>query len=120
MNTAFNKSNYPSTQLNKLQPNGNGPENKPKHAKGLSWLFLILAVVGIVHISYIFSWEYIQFKDRMMNLATLEQSMDALRAESDLLADTIAHKSDLNYREQLARTEGFVYPEERLIMSPER
>lgn len=112
MNTALNDT------ANHLQPDNSG--NKPKHAKGLSWLFLILAIVGILHISYIFYWEYTQFKDRTLMLGKLEQSMAELRAESDLLTATLDHRLDLNYREQLARTQGFVYQDERLMVSPER
>lgn len=96
----------------------NGRQQKPKHPKGLSWLFLVLAIVGIVHISYIFFWEYRQFKDRTLMLGKLEQSMTDLRAESELLTATLDHSLDLNYREQLARTQGFVYEDERLIVSP--
>ena len=114
MNTTFTETTYQN------RPEKNGPENKPKHPKGLSWLFLILAVVGIVHISYIFFWEYRQFTDRTLMLGKLEQSMHALRAETDLLVDTLDHKLDLNYREQLARTQGFVYEDERLIASPKQ
>lgn len=98
----------------------NSPETQPKHPKGLSWLFLILAIVGIVHISYIFFWEYRQFTDRTLMLGKLEQSMHELRVETDLLVDTLDHKLDLNYREQLARTQGFVYEDERLIASPKQ
>ena len=114
MNTTITETTYQN------RPNKNGPETQPKHPKGLSWLFLILAIVGIVHISYIFFWEYRQFTDRTLMLGKLEQSMHALRAETDLLVDTLDHKLDLNYREQLARTQGFVYPEERLIASPKQ
>ncbi len=90
----------------------------PKHARGLSWLFLLVAVVGIVHISYIYFWEYTQYKDRTMMLGKLEHSMQELRAENDLLQATVNHQFDLSYREQLARTQGFVYEDERLIVNP--
>jgi len=114
MNTVATKTTYQNSS-NEVRT-----DVKAEHPKGLSWLFLILAVVGIVHISYIFFWEYRQFSDRTLMLGKLEQSMHALRAETDLLVDTLDHKLDLNYREQLARTQGFVYPEERLIASPDQ
>jgi len=114
MNTAITESSYQN------RPKQNGPENKPKHPKGLSWMFLILAIVGILHISYIFFMEYRQFRDRTSMLVKLELSMEELRAESDLLITTLDHSLDLNYREQLARTQGFVYKDERLMVSPER
>lgn len=105
MNTSVNNSVHPTV---------------PKHPKGLSWLFLVLAIIGILHIGYIFYWEYQQYNDRTLMLGKLEHSMDNLRIETDLLRATVDHKFDLNYREQLARTEGFVYQDERLIISPNR
>lgn len=120
MNTAFEDIALKDAAIQDTIMQKSTEATQPKHPKGLSWLFLVLAIVGIVHISYIFSWEYTQFKDRTMMLGKLEQSMADLRAESELLTATLDHSLDLNYREQLARTQGFVYQDERLIMSPDR
>jgi len=90
----------------------------PRRAR-LNLVIVIVATVGVLQLLYL-NWVE---SDRMLvlrrDVARLEADVGRLQAEERVLLDVAAHGDDLAFREQLARLQGFIGPDElRVVTSP--
>ncbi len=80
--------------------------------KGANLLFLVIAVVGCIHALAMLTLEISRTVYTNREVARLERDIASLELESTDLSNVIAHRNDERYREQLARLQGFIYPDE--------
>lgn len=80
-------------------------------------IFTIIALVGSFHALVMLGVEAgrLVYTDR--EVAQLEAQVSALTAETRELAAIVAHKDDPVFREQLAREQGFIGPDETRILT---
>lgn len=85
---------------------------RDRAGKGANLLFLVLAVVGTLHVGAMFGVEIYRAWVGRHEVARLTANITALERERDALLAVIHHADDAVYREQLARCLGFVMPDE--------
>lgn len=105
------------------------PEFSDDSNQGFSWLTLwrslwsirslltVIAVVGCVHVMAFSVIEMYRVRQSHQSMAELHQEIAAIEAELVDIQAVIAHGQDDTFIEQLARQQGFVYPDEMLIRS---
>lgn len=54
-----------------------------------------------------------------VSISRLEGEVHALEGEADELSEVIEHGDDRRYREQLARRQGYMFPDETRIVTSE-
>lgn len=81
------------------------------------WVILLIATVGTVQLLYL---NYVE-ADRMFvhkrEISRLEAEVAARRAERNSLAAIAEHAADEAFREQLARKQGFIFPDELRVIT---
>ena len=85
---------------------------RDKQTRGANLLFLVIAVVGCVHALTMLTLEISRTVYTNREVARLERDIASLELEATDLGNVIAHRDDAVYREQLARLQGFIYPDE--------
>ena len=80
--------------------------------RGVNLFFLVIAVVGCIHVLAMLSLEISRLVYTDREVARLERDIADLELESTNLRNVVAHQNDPVYREQLARLQGFIYPDE--------
>ena len=88
-------------------------------ARGARWLLLLLIAFGSVHLVFMLGVEGMRLVRAEMSIDRLEREVNALEAEARSLEAVIEHGDDENYREQLARRQGYMYPDEVRIVTTE-
>ncbi len=81
--------------------------------KGASLLFLTIAIVGSLHILVMLGIETRRYFRTSHAIANLQVKIAIDQATLLELREIEAHKYDDRYREQLARKQGFIYPNEQ-------
>lgn len=89
------------------------------HPLKLNVIIVVLATLGVLQLLYLTFVE----SDRMLvvkrEVTRLEADVARLQAEQQGLLDVAAHGDDPVFREQLARLQGFIGPDElRVVTSP--
>jgi hypothetical protein len=81
------------------------------------WVILLIATVGTVQLLYL---NYVE-ADRMFvhkrEISRLELEVGAMQAERNSLAAIAGHATDDAFREQLARKQGFIFPDELRVIT---
>lgn len=95
------------------------PVAPPPRRARLNIVIVVLATLGVLQLLYL-NWVE---SDRMLvlrrDVARLEADVARLQAEERGLLDVAAHSDDAGFREQLARLQGFIGPDElRVVTSP--
>ena len=80
---------------------------------------VVLAVVGCLHLFFIIGVELDRNLVHKRDVARLEAEVSALTAELDRLDEVASRAEDAAFREALARSQGYVYPDEDLIVTVE-
>ncbi|HEX7000235.1 MAG TPA: hypothetical protein VF164_00910 [Trueperaceae bacterium] len=80
---------------------------------------VVLAVVGCLHLFFIIGVELDRNLVQRRDVARLEAEVSALRTELNRLDLVASRGDDAGYREALARRQGYVYPDEDLIVTAE-
>lgn len=80
-------------------------------------LLITLAVAGSLHLFFLLAVELDRNLVHRREVARLRSEVTALAAELSGLEAVAAHGDDLAYREVLARKQGFVYPDEALVVT---
>ena len=88
-------------------------------ARGARWLLLVLVAFGSMHLLFMLGVEGIRFVRAQMSIERLEREVAGLEAEARALEAVIEHGDDEGYREQLARRQGYMYPDEARIVTSE-
>lgn len=78
---------------------------------------VVLAVVGCLHLFFIIGVELDRNLVHKREIARLEAEVGALTAELERLDEVASRGFDTAYREALARGQGYVYPDERLVVT---
>lgn len=81
------------------------------------WVIVLIATVGTVQLLYL---NYVE-ADRMFvhqrEISRLEREVSAMQAERNALAAIAERTEDAAFREQLARKQGFIYPDELRVIT---
>lgn|SRR5690554_5056755 len=85
-------------------------------ARMMRSILIILAVIGTLHVCFMIVWELRQGWAARQDIARLEQEVAELEAESARLNAIIEHGDNDAYREQLARRQGFIAPDETRVV----
>ena len=89
-----------------------GRKAEKASSRGANTLFLVIAVVGCIHALAMLTLEISRTVYTNREVARLERDISELELEAANLGNVIAHRDDARYREQLARLQGFIYPDE--------
>ncbi len=83
---------------------------------------VVLAVAGCLHLFFLLGVELDRNLVYSRDVARLEAEVGALTNELARLDEVAAHGDDRAFREALARRQGYVYPDEDLVLTalPER
>ncbi|HZW99946.1 MAG TPA: hypothetical protein VFF10_07780 [Trueperaceae bacterium] len=90
------------------------PRGRPVHPA-----LVVLAVVGCLHLFFIIGVELDRNLVHRRDVARLEAEVSALTAELNRLDEVASRAGDSAYREALARSQGYVYPDEDLVVTAE-
>ncbi len=89
------------------------------HGRGISVVLAILAVIGIFHVLIMIGIEGYRAYRTRETVMQLEGRVGALEREHETLRVVIEHGDDPLYREQLARSLGYIFPNEiRVVTHP--
>jgi len=77
-------------------------------------------VLGSLHAAFLIGAELFRGEQLRRSIQVLERDVAVLDTDIAGLQAVIAHASDLRYREQLARKQGYVYPHETLLIPRDR
>ncbi len=87
--------------------------------KGISWIFLVLGIIGSLHVLVMLGIEFNRTLEMRQGITRLSTDVYALESEVSELRAVVEHGDDQVYREQLARQQGFAFPNEmRFITLP--
>lgn len=101
-------------------PAGAVPAELDRGVRG-AWLVIrALALVGCLHCLFMLGVETYRAVTASAAIARLEADVAALEAEAAQLQAIVDHADDERYREQLARKQGFIYPDEVRVVSGPR
>ncbi len=81
-------------------------------ARGAHAVLVALAVLGCLHALFLLGIEAWRYRVTADAVSRLQGSVDELRAESTDLQAVVDHAADARYREDLARLQGYMYPDE--------
>lgn len=81
-------------------------------ARGAHAVLVGLAVVGCLHVLFLLGVEAVRFVETRTAVVRLRADVATLQDEADGLQQVIDHAGDETYREELARRQGFLYPDE--------
>lgn len=84
--------------------------------RGSAWLLTFLAVLGSVHALVMVGAELYRNYQVTQSIRELAADVAELQEEVAGLAAVVEHGDDPIYREQLARKQGYIYPDEILIV----
>lgn len=79
-------------------------------------LLAAVAVIGIVQVGFLAFVELDRMVRHRAAIATLEADVAEARAEAEALRAIAERGDDASFREQLARGQGFLYPEETRVV----
>lgn len=91
-----------------------GTRSAPYKRSWTDGLLLFVAVVGGLHVLVMLGLEAHRTLESRREIARLEGDIAELDREISELRGVTAHRTDAAYREGLARSQGFVYPDEIL------
>ncbi len=81
-------------------------------ARGAHRVLTVLALVGSLHALFLMGVEGWRFVSERRAVVRLQQQVGDLQSQAQGLKQVIDHAGDQHYREDLARRQGFMYPQE--------
>ena len=82
-------------------------------ARGAQRVITVLAVVGSLHALFLLGVEGWRFVVEREAVAHLQTQVSQLKTQAKGLQQVIDHAGDARYREDLARRQGYMYPNEQ-------
>lgn len=79
-------------------------------------LLAVLLLVGVAHLTFLVAVEVNRYLGLRETVERLEADVEANRAEASELRAVAERASDAVFREQLARIQGFMFPDETRIV----
>lgn len=104
----------PQTQA--PDPAGSGGRRLDPPTRRALLVLGVIAAIGIVQIGFLLFVEADRALRHRTAIAHLEQEIGALQREADGLEAVAARADDEAFREQLARRQGFLYPDETRVI----
>lgn len=98
---------------------GTGTRTRSGPARGARWLLLLIATVGSIHVLFMIGVETVRLVRSEKAIARLEREVATLEREAQGLRSVVEHADDPSYREQLARRQGYMYPDEARVVTSE-
>ncbi|HKI56555.1 MAG TPA: hypothetical protein VKB31_05335 [Trueperaceae bacterium] len=98
------------------------PRRRSRHAvaaRGAHRVLTVLALVGSVHAMFLLGVEAWRFVQERQAVSGLQRQVGDLKTEARGLNQVIDHANDQSYREDLARRQGFMYPNELRAVTQE-
>ena len=92
------------------------PRPRPRRAaaaRGAHRVITVLAVVGSLHALFLLGVETWRFVVERQAVVRLQGQVDQLQRQAQGLRQVIGHADDTRYREDLARRQGYMYPNEQ-------
>lgn len=80
-------------------------------------LLVALAVIGTLHLFFLIAVELNRDLVHRREITRLSAEVTTLQDELTALQEVAERGADLQYREALARNQGFVYPNESLLVT---
>lgn len=93
------------------------PTEPPKQRRWGSIFFTVIAVVGSLHALLMIGLEGGRYLYTQREITRLTADIDVLQEETRTLQAVLRHQNDPIFREQLAREQGFIGPDETRIMT---
>lgn len=95
-----------------------GTERRPRRrraaaARGAHRVITVLALVGSLHALFLLGVETWRFVVEQRAVAHLQTQVNDLKSQAGGLQQVIDHAGDSRYREDLARRQGYMYPDEQ-------
>lgn len=90
---------------------------RPQERRRWQWVIVIIAAVGTLQLLYLNFVEADRLFVHEREIGRLEREVEAMRSERNALAAVADHARDEAYREQLARKQGFIYPDELRVIT---
>jgi hypothetical protein len=90
--------------------------SRPRHAaaaRGAHRVIMVLALVGSLHALFVLGVESWRFVVERRAVAQLQSQVTELQRQANGLQQVIDHAGDSRYREDLARRQGYMYPNEQ-------
>lgn len=81
------------------------------------WVLLAIATIGTLQLTYLSLVEADRLLVHRREVTRLEREVAALTAERAALEEIALRADDDLYREQLARKQGFIYPDEFKVIT---
>ncbi|MDZ7703056.1 MAG: hypothetical protein U5L04_01055 [Trueperaceae bacterium] len=94
-------------------------KNQQRSRKARQRIFVVVALVLVLHVGAMITVEVYRASLSRYEIARLERDLAGLEQERTRLAEVIDHRDDAVFREQLARRQGFVYPDEQRLITLE-
>ncbi len=94
---------------------GEGAE--PARRRGPHWVIVLIATVGTLQLLYLNYVEADRLFVHQREISRLEAEVSAMQAERNALAAVAERTTDDAYREQLARKQGFMFPDELRVIT---
>jgi hypothetical protein len=95
-----------------------GENQKPaRRGWGGSLLLVVLAVIGSFHALIMIGIEGYRAHNTQKALVQLESEVSTLQNELNLLEVILKHGDDPLYHEQLARNLGYIFPDEKRVVT---
>lgn len=82
-------------------------------ARGAHRVIMVLALVGSLHALFLLGVETWRFVVEQRAVAQLQTQVNDLQRQAGGLKQVIDHAGDSGYREDLARRQGYMYPDEQ-------
>lgn len=85
-------------------------------ARGVARFLVVLALLGSIQLLVMLGVEAYRAVEGQRAIVRLQGDIADLRAEAAALEAVVEHAGDHDYREQLARRRGFIYPDETRVV----
>ncbi len=95
------------------EPEKRSRRRRTAAARGAHRVITVLALVGSLHALFLLGVETWRFVVEQRAVAHLQTQVTDLKRQAGGLQQVIDHANDSRYREDLARRQGYMYPDEQ-------
>lgn len=101
--------------------NGRARPSPDRPTRRALMLLGVIAAIGIVQVGFLLFVEADRTLRHRTAIGKLDTELSELQQEADALRAVAARAGDVTFREQLARRQGFLYPDETrvIVLAPE-
>ncbi len=96
------------------------PSEQRRRYRGVQLVVLIVGVLLTLHVGVMITIEVYRASTSRHEITRLQGDIETLERERARLLEVISRRNDNSFREQLARQQGFVYPDEARLITLDR